>query len=624
VPSPVQAIDARRLPLRVPPVEGESFPSFVARLAADLGITMAEALAATGVIDRAHSSELPYFASFTLPPRRIDAFARNARLPRASVESMFVKRFSGVLGSHDFPTRAGQAPLMQARRLGVIVRSSNLCPDCIVEDQGAWQVSWMLVWSFACERHRRLLADVCPSCGSFLGFGAHSSLGLLGFPSLIPEPGRCGNSVREGMGPSGRAARPCGHSLPSIETHSLEAGSPLLAAQARLAGVLDGDRQVIDGDELHANEYLVELRSVATLLLWTRSTEHYRDMPGPIAAAMEEDFAGPLNNRRWLRDLGTRPGRVLRAAGVLTRAVSLLNAPPSSTLAERLEPILRQAEHAGSYRRYPSELRMRLPPSRLVDAALQICEAPTFRSTWRTTTALLASARGASNPLRVDQIPQLFWPDLYESLFKGLVREIRDDPVRRFCSLTLVKIAGELSWREARVHLGLEGRGTHGQIGWVRGVLRELGNTDIFLHRMGLVLNAVTRSQERVDYAERRYQLRDLFSRPEDEWRAICTEAGIWPASQERRRRNVAAWLWCHLTIGDYRRSPAFRDGFTNYDQNSFVKFRNDVAPLVSPQLHRLAERILVERGLPLSMESWRQGISDIAGAQSGVLAAAG
>lgn len=263
---------------------------------------------------------------------------------------------------------------------------------------------------------------------------------------------------------------------------------------------------------------------------------------------------------------------------------------------------------------------MRLPPSRLVDAALQVCEAPTFRSTWRRTTARHASARGASNPLRVDQVPQLFWSDLYESLFRGLVTEVRDDPVRRFCSLTLVKIAGELTWREARVHLDLEVRGTRGQIGWVRDILLRLGNTEVFLRRMSLVLNAVTRSEERVNYAERRRQLGDLSSRPEHEWRAICDEAGIFPVSQERRRRNAATWLWCHLTSGDYRRSPAFKDGFTNSDQTSFVTFRNKVAPFVSTQLRQVGDRILAERGLPLSMESWRQGISNFAEAESGVL----
>jgi hypothetical protein len=381
-----------------------------------------------------------------------------------------------------------------------------------------------------------------------------------------------------------------------------------------LIDLLDDRPRAIDGEENTATEYLQELRALATLLLWTGRTEHYAEMPPPISIALERDFNGVVNNRRWLRDLGTRSNRVHRAAGVLTAAVSFLSGPEPATLAERLEPLLRLAEKAGRGRRYPSELRARLPPSRLVDAALQVAEAGTFRSPWRTTTARHAAIRSRRRPPRVDEVPQLFWLDLYQALFKGLVTEMRDDPFRRFCSLTLAKLAGNLTWAAARIHLDLEVRGTKGQIGWARGDLRRLGNTSIFLSRMVYVADALGDADDRVDYAERRRALADLRSWSEEDCLAICVEAGLPRFVHPRRCRNVATWVWSELTSGDYRRAPAFRHGFTNGDQNSYMRFRRDVVPQLPTIGHR-PERLLAERGLATPPETWRQGLSRFLGA---------
>jgi hypothetical protein len=42
-----------------------------------------------------------------------------------------------------------------------------VCPECIRESDGRWQLSWRLGWSFACVQHNRLLADACPTCGKY-------------------------------------------------------------------------------------------------------------------------------------------------------------------------------------------------------------------------------------------------------------------------------------------------------------------------------------------------------------------------------------------------------------------------------------------------------------------------
>jgi hypothetical protein len=131
---------------------------------------------------------------------------------------------------------------------------------------------------------------------------------------------------------------------------------------------------------------------------------------------------------------------------------------------------------------------------------------------------------------------------------------------------------------------------------------------------MVYVADALGDADDRVDYAERRRALADLRSWSEEDCLAICVEAGLPRFVHPRRCRNVATWVWSELTSGDYRRAPAFRHGFTNGDQNSYMRFRRDLVPQL-PTIGQRAERLLAERGLATPLETWRQGLSRFLGA---------
>nr|WP_250847389.1 TniQ family protein [Streptomyces hygroscopicus] len=48
---------------------------------------------------------------------------------------------------------------------------SRFCPECLHATGGRWQLSWRLGFSFACTRHRRLLADAARTAGGCRGSG---------------------------------------------------------------------------------------------------------------------------------------------------------------------------------------------------------------------------------------------------------------------------------------------------------------------------------------------------------------------------------------------------------------------------------------------------------------------
>jgi len=158
----------RRLPLFVSPAEGESFSSYVDRLASELAVPVSVLLSATGVLD-GHSlrPRLPAYG-LALPPERLVSFASATGLDRERVRQMQLGAYAGVA----FDVRVLPMNGVQTRRLPsrewVYMSGSHACPRCLAE-RPVWQLAWRLPWSFACAHHQCLLVDTCPSCGGRTG-----------------------------------------------------------------------------------------------------------------------------------------------------------------------------------------------------------------------------------------------------------------------------------------------------------------------------------------------------------------------------------------------------------------------------------------------------------------------
>ena len=101
---------------------------------------------------------------------RLRTFARATRLDVAQVKEMLLERYHGraVDLSGLEPTDAASFRKIALHEWAYF-SGSHLCPRCVGEDRGAWQLAWKLPWSFACVRHRILLVDTCPRCGRRTG-----------------------------------------------------------------------------------------------------------------------------------------------------------------------------------------------------------------------------------------------------------------------------------------------------------------------------------------------------------------------------------------------------------------------------------------------------------------------
>ena len=146
----------RRIPMRLPPLPGESFDSWLIAYAHRLDAPIADLLAHSGVDLRAVSTE----------PRRLARGPSAAALERVSYVTGHSREeleltFSGL---RRYEAELRLAHVSGRSFLSAPMRSSRFCPVCLADNEGRWQVSWRLPWVVACPRHRVLLATCCPSC----------------------------------------------------------------------------------------------------------------------------------------------------------------------------------------------------------------------------------------------------------------------------------------------------------------------------------------------------------------------------------------------------------------------------------------------------------------------------
>lgn len=206
----------RTLPIRVPPLPGEPFDSWLEASCRRLGITVPALLSVLGICGDNH----------TLPDHTVCLHAAEAHhvaqatgVGVARLHAMTLRVFDGhALQLAPQPRRAVMRSAWWARGSG-----SRYCPACLAERGGRWRLRWRLSWVFACTDHNVVLHDTCPGCGHIPRRTVAAGSGLR--PLAI-----CPGQTTQG--------RTCGVDLCTIEPRRLAAGDRLLATQDWINGLL--------------------------------------------------------------------------------------------------------------------------------------------------------------------------------------------------------------------------------------------------------------------------------------------------------------------------------------------------------------------------------------------------
>jgi len=238
----------RSLPLRLEPIAGEAIDSWLESLAHRYEVTWSEFRQALGSV--LPKDRYPDRWVFRLTDDQVRVISESTGVRPAKLKAMTLEAYPPIASGYNSLT--GQVVSKFPWRH---VHASRYCPLCLEETGGRWQITWRMVWFFACPKHRCLLAELCPECSapqrSFIT------------ESLIPRPGRCWAPV--GEGDRRLIGSRCAADLAVAQVHDLAEDHPAISTQSTISrAILDNRYDFGIYRQLRAplQEILADLRAL--------------------------------------------------------------------------------------------------------------------------------------------------------------------------------------------------------------------------------------------------------------------------------------------------------------------------------------------------------------------------
>ncbi|WP_431037749.1 TniQ family protein [Streptomyces sp. P6-2-1] len=532
----------RRLPAVLLPVAGESFPSWLHRVAADWQIPPGRAARLLGLeCTPGYRVPRPAWFGVSLTQRSLQGLMAATGLDERALGEMQLSRYADTaldLFARELPDQSREmAYLGRPRQEWALTTSSRACPHCLAL-RPVWPVWWRLGIAAVCPEHRVLLVDVCSQCDERLGSGYTGR--PQGLTTRLPmlDLDRCNN--RRPAGHESKAGL-CRRRLSALATVTVP--TELAALQQRVLDIADGSPAHLAGSPVVQAEFFVALRfltGMVRLVATAEETASCAALPAAAAAAFTADqYEG---QRAKAGDTGGRlqacPPSAAHAAAILALSAPALFASDRRAFQDRLTMWM---DRAAAIRRVPGEgdpLRYLTRPA---------CLEPFLHAA-----GALASRPRAKVLFTADHLPHLVDAGDYTDRIAKHLPRTAEVGARRLAALALARHAGAASWLHAALALGmnpvaaarvtntLEPRISDVSAFWTD--IEQLGNR--------IVERGLT------DYAARRRVLSELTILPHVVLSSMCQPLGYTVTVQ--RRRHSAAWIWQHFTGGDLRDAPAY------------------------------------------------------------------
>ncbi|WP_033255962.1 TniQ family protein [Kitasatospora phosalacinea] len=327
----------RRLPAVPVPAAGESFPSWVDRMAVDLELTPGETARRVGLecrsSDRAVRPVCYGVALTELGARRIGAATG---LDKEELRSMQLARYAdGVLDFSRLDLAEPPSVTRLSNREWALFTGTRACPKCLSE-RPVWPLWWRLGIAAVCPTHRTLLVDTCPTCGDRLGLGNSGHPGGLPTRSGVLDLRRCNN--RRSAAAGQRSAR-CDQEL--AELPSVTVPALLADLQELVLKAADGSPAVVAGRTMATADFFAALRYLAAAARAGAEPSDLADCP-TLAPEAAEAFTAYQDVRRRARHggartkLGMSPPTAAHAAAVLALTAPLLFARSRTAMSAAL------------------------------------------------------------------------------------------------------------------------------------------------------------------------------------------------------------------------------------------------------------------------------------------------
>ncbi len=542
--SKVGWVSPRRLGIGVVPAPGESFPSWVDRMAVRMRTGPGWVIRELGVELLPGGKSVVQAANYgiSMSPVELDAVHTATGVAPDTVSAMLLFAYDGTvldLSSLGHGVAGGGV----GKRAWGLFRGSRCCPACVLAAGGIWQLWWRLGGAAACPEHRVLLHGECPRCRLPLRWSNYR------LTIRTPYPTDWATAC---MNWDVGRRRVCGFPLAEL---------PLRPASAETLEVQDLYLRAAEGQTLHLAGKEV------TPAAWFAEMSQ---MVGLARLAGPRQFPG----LDALSEVSVDVWREDHVAGHGQRSWPWRACPPSpelaATLLHVLSPVFRAASEsefrdtaswliAATYRRQTRYFRPASPGAlspftrRAIMSSEHRGEPRVFLGKFLYPEPLLER-----QGLTLAHIPSyLNRDDVLEQLTPRLAPKRGAEPgswlQRRFAALCLVLMVSDVpTWEKAAEGLGLPALAANSYL------MGRLAITDLLAFREGLIVTG-NRLVERglADYRARRAALAELTEMPSADW---AGRPGMKVKSERHDRGRVfaASWIWSEFTGGRYDESPAW------------------------------------------------------------------
>lgn len=247
---------SRTLPIRIRPGDLEGFDSWIQRYSKAMGLSRMELLRYIGVRDSTKFL-------VALPERTRRTLSAATGLTDAELVALTLQsfRYTALRTGHSAVnyTLVGQ---------GVHTR---ICPQCLSDTDGQWQVGWRLAFTFACVRHHSLMVDTCP--------GGHLIQSTPAQRALHRQNWECGQLTD--------TAEVCATDLRQLQGEQLHPEHPVVRAQAEIDSILNSG----DDDNAVWARFL-DIRAIASGVAAENDLDKIRevcDLPASLLQGIDDE-----------------------------------------------------------------------------------------------------------------------------------------------------------------------------------------------------------------------------------------------------------------------------------------------------------------------------------------------
>lgn len=535
----------RSLPLRTPILDGEGLDSWIDALARRSGTSGRHVLNALGI------EHVRPIVSHLI----------------ADISGDQLRRIEVATGLP--PGRLDSSTGARLRDLGVLMRTTRFCPQCLADTDGRWQLTWRSNLTFACCRHGLILLDACPRCRR----APRMYMGQVASPGAF-----CGSFID-------RHQR-CRHDL------SMERLIPASARSLAVQQWVDDTNRRAAQDDPEAAGVMSDIPLVMAWLSVLLHDEFERDAN---VANSDRVATSPSRSDRW-----SSPVDAALTAVAMDRVATLLDGDEDDSFA-----LIRRAvgDEMGlpPPRLYGTQwYRLAGHRSRFVNRYLRAAD-PFLKSAdrLRLKSALIsADLPTTSSAPRIRWIPQLFWPD-WSGRLLPVIGGRHSETFRATLAvmLTLPGDSGHMrNAHAALLHPRVTGQAITDALSGFKLDDRRLTDAIALLCRIAEYLDE---NGAPIDY-QRRREMIPVQVLGWDQWRDLACSSGVHPGPIGDSGRFLSACRYVHelLTgndVSDSRHELAFR---TSAHRGDFLRFRSTVDQRLRLALVGFAEEVLDSMGI--------------------------